>query len=297
MMKSGNKSVNARPSVRYDSENITFREQVFNRIIEEAHKLNPNDPKRVKIRKLAFRYESCGTKYLVFKCDDCEKSFTGPNRCESRICPECSLKYTYRVREKQIDLIKLLTPTKRKRLMFLTVTKKVKNKTFPTEKDYKSLFKAFRKLINKFYPKKYGCGGFAVIEIGDGYNIHIHAIVYGYFIPQSKISKEWEKITKDSKVVDIRETRSPIKYLNYLLKYIHKPPKSNDPKFVADYLISLMGVRRIHTYGIFYNYPLLKKKPYPCYYCSGKLELHKITNEFELSKDVIKFSDLNKIIN
>ena len=261
-------------------DEIPHRELVSMKLHEYAtgyrqkYELTWNDyflKKADKLDRQAVRYRYCGYEYVTLQCLDCGQPYLGASRCESRLCSHCSRKNGARVRSRQLTLVKRLRQDGTHRLAFLTLTKKVNPERPPNEFDIKAVTKAARKLINRYYPKKHGCGAFAVIEIGECNNIHIHALVYGPFIPQRSISKRWLKLTGDSQVVDIRAVRSPLKCVNYLLKYIGKPPHYSSPERYAEYIDSITGVRRIHTYGIFYNYPLMRKNACPCHFCGGKL--------------------------
>jgi hypothetical protein len=113
-----------------------------------------------------------------------------------------------------------------------------------------------------------------VFEEGDNDNLHIHALIYGHYIPHKVISKRWLELTGDSFVIDIRTVRSPRKGIGYLLKYVTKPKKTNNPLDQAHYLNLLIGIRRIHTYGVFYNrFRLRPTTGCPCPLCGGKLGL------------------------
>ena len=69
---------------------------------------------------------------------------------------------------------------------------------------------------------------------------------------------------------------SPRKSLNYLLKYIGKPCEFDEPRDYAIYLAALQRVRRIHTYGVFYNWsPPDEKEPCVCSQCGAGLEFDK----------------------
>lgn len=281
------------------SEEEKERHVVANAIMVRAHSYRDlagraSGKKCVHLRKQAFRYRDCGMHYVYLSCSDCKQAYLGPFRCELRICSTCARKYANRIRQKQSALIKELTPRHGRRLMFLTATKKTKGSSIPTNAELKLAFKEFRKLVNKLYPGKSGCGAFASLEIGKGNNVHIHAIVYGYFVPQKKISELWLEITNDSQVVFITEVRSPIKCLNYLLKYISKPPEFDTPDEMAAYLDSIAGLRRIHTYGVFYNYPFGKKETFLCQLCGSRLEYKRITCELdpEFPANAIYFSKL-----
>lgn len=264
-----------------DSSEISRREKVFRELKRYANdyrkkfKLTENnyfEKKAAKLERQALRFRYCGYEYVVLKCRDCDKPYLGASRCESRLCKKCSRKHGARVRKRQIRIVKGLNVGHGYGLAFLTLTKKVDPLRPPNEFDIRNVSTCARKLIKKLYPKKYGCGAFATIEIGENNNIHMHLLVFGPYIAQRKISDLWLKITGDSPVVFIKGVRSPIKCVNYLLKYISKPPEYRDPQKYAQYIDSITGVRRIHTYGVFYNCPLMKKESCPCVFCGGKLK-------------------------
>ena len=219
----------------------------------------------------ARRLKNCRSKHRILMCKSCGQRYITPSRCEIRICDYCSKKYAMRFRSKLMDFIKNISIKNGKTFMFLTLTMR----TSPNQKlsaiVLRKLFKDARKLINKLYPKKNDCGAFAVLELGKHNNPHIHALVFGHYIPQADISKLWHKITGDSKIVDIRRVKNGKHSANYLTKYIFKPIHSDRTKELAKYLDLITGVRRIHTYGIFYGTFTLKKDPFPCPLCNGCL--------------------------
>lgn len=255
----------------------TFRQQVANYLRQRADSYpiwhSPNRIELLKrsarLHRQADRYESCGMEYTIIACGACGQVIIGQRRCESRICESCAGKYGAKVRHRQLEIAKSLKITKKMRLMFLTLTKKTTPGFTPQTSDVKQVFNHARKLINKLWPKKQGCGAFAVIEIGKGNNIHIHILVYGFYIPQKTISDRWLKITKDSPIVWIKQVDSARKYVGYLLKYVTKPQNTDDPKDLAYFLDLMIGVRRIRTYGIFYNCGLVPRISSGCPICGG----------------------------
>ncbi|MEZ5360253.1 MAG: hypothetical protein R3F48_15655 [Candidatus Zixiibacteriota bacterium] len=264
---------------RYSSiEKAEFRGNVALQIKEIANgymnirefNYRPLLHRAAKLYRQADRYAGCGTEYVVLGCGGCGSALIGPKRCESRICEDCARKYAARVRRRQIEIVKALSNKGKRRLMFLTLTKKTRPGFTPQSSDIRQIINDARKLFNNFWPRKNGCGAFAVVEIGGHQNIHIHALVYGFFVPQPQISALWQKITGDSFVVHIEQVRQPKRYIGYLLKYITKPPHSQDPKELANHIDLMMGVRRIRTYGIFYNCSLLCRESCPCPFCGGK---------------------------
>ena len=248
-----------------------------------------------KLKTHGFRYRHCSYQYIQLKCNGCSQVYKGPARCESRICPQCARKYASKVFNKQKLVSYQLRKTKTKRLMFLTLTLN----TDSSKELHKSLFKranvCTRKLINKLYPRKDGCGGFSVVEVGKKNNIHIHALVYGTFYSQREISTLWENITKDSFVVFIKAVWSPKKCLWYLLKYINKPPEFGSPEKMAEYIDALMGVRRIHTYGVFYNFKFLKNRNFYCYFCGASLGFLGLNGGMGLAPNSMTFEKAREI--
>jgi hypothetical protein len=236
------------------------------------------DRKHLSMRRQADRFESCGLQYAVVRCWECKGPLVGPKRCEVRICASCAGKFAAIVRTRIMEIARELTPKNGKRLAFLTLTKKTCAIDRPSTNEIRQLFRCARKLINEFWPKKIGGGGFATLEVGGNDNLHIHAVIYGHFVPQETISKRWLELTGDSPVVHIRSVRNARKEIGYLLKYVTKPKKTDNPVDLANYLYLLFGIRRIHTYGVFYNrFRIRPSTGCPCPRCGGKLVLHDFT--------------------
>jgi len=275
------------------------RDKVYDEIIRRTKvdkQFNDNGMTEVgmKLIKHADRFQICGLPVITFKCKDCAKIYFGFGRCESRICPECAAKYANRIRRRQSKIIKDLSPTKYKKHCFLTVTRKSSSKEI-TRNDIIETFNAFKKLMAKFYPKNRGCGGFAVIEIGKNNNLHIHAIVYGYYIPQNTLSNQWLRYTGDSSVVFIKMIHNTRQCLNYLLKYLSKPPSFDNPDRLVSYLIAITGTRRVRTFGVFYNYKLIERISFECIHCGGDIKFGKIITKFDINEEMISFADAFKI--
>jgi predicted nucleic acid-binding Zn ribbon protein len=133
---------------------------------------------------------------------------------------------------------------------------------------YERTFKAFRSLVNYCFPKSKGCGALAVLEPQKSLSPHIHAIVYGPYVPQEILSCAWRALTGDSYVVDIRQIRSVSDAQEYVFKYISKPPsnleRAND---VAVYVAVTRGFRRLHSFGIWYNIGRIEPHSVGCPVC------------------------------
>lgn len=125
------------------------------------------------------------------------------------------------------------------------------------------------------YRKFRGCGYLATVEVGqNNNNLHCHALVYAPYISQIKLANFWRKITGDSYIVDIRPIKDVKHAVNYVAKYIVKPPGNDSFVEVANYAVMIKGTRRIRTGGIFYNRLKkleLVKLDYCCPFCGGYL--------------------------
>lgn len=221
----------------------------------------------------AHKLEKCMQTGIVLRCDSCGKRVYVPVRCDLRICPDCARKHSRRLFKTYLPLIQRLTVETGNSytLKFLTLT--LVNTRELSSQSIKRFFKNVRKLIGEFFNKKIGAGALGVLEIGGNLNIHVHLLAYGPYILQSHLSERWRKITGGSFIVDIRRARGNHQgLLSYVLKYITKPCSFEDPRLYAHYLMALKGVRRIHTFGIFYNVGKAIKELIKCV-CKGRFWL------------------------
>ncbi len=120
--------------------------------------------------------------------------------------------------------------------------------------------------------------GIEVSPPGDGRGgmVHAHVLVFGHYWPQDDLAARWERITGDSRIVDVRavrltprrvaeiraEGRQPT-YRDFLaagvletLKYATKAPEAAGPdafRALAAIEYAYAGTRRIGSLGIFYG--------------------------------------------
>ncbi len=243
------------------------------------------------------RLSDCGRKYNAFRCtgDDYHehKEFIFPYRCELRICPRCSMKRGIEVRKQALEIIKQIDKSKVNKFALLTLTKKKSNTDAITPEEVRTFNKHVRKLINTLYPKKMNCGALAITEIGTSFNIHAHVLVYGPYIAQGVLSKEWLRITGDSFIVDVRTAHNQQKAVFYITKYILKVPAFPSNEKYAQFLIALKNVRRLHRYGTFYGVELGKRDPCRCFYCNNSIT-YKSKVDYTLIDNFRLFWELSK---
>lgn len=210
----------------------------------------------------ADKYKDCGRKGMVLKCSNSDCNYKGfiPFECDLRICPVCGRRFAERIFPKYQDIIKSKQshPARAYSLKFITLTQANKGKTQDAEQfhvEIKGCNKNVRRFMNKLFPKSSGSGGLSVLEVGRNFNVHAHILVYGRYYPQAYLSEIWGKINHgESYVVDVRRVKgSAESAFRYLTKYIKKPCKFDNPIDYAVYLKALKGIRRVHSFGIFYG--------------------------------------------
>jgi hypothetical protein len=119
------------------------------------------------------------------------------------------------------------------------------------------LYDSFRTLRATKFWKQRVKGGCAFIEVkysvaNGAWNVHLHAIVHGTYIPKHDLSATWHRITGDSYIVDIRSIEHEEKIAQYVTKYVSKP-FNNTFLALPDYLdtvtICMVGRRLCLTFG------------------------------------------------
>ena len=255
--------------------------------------LDPNDDYQFS-EKILHALEEQGMGYEAWKLKTCCQTgrvlTCGSHqvfvlvRCDLRICDSCCERHGKRIKHRYGQVLRDAVQHHYRykyNLKLLTLTKHNPAKTNDPEQlhySIKRFLKDVRKLINVVYPKKKGCGALAVLEVTKNFTIHCHIIVYGPYVPQDDLSDRWAKITGDSRIVDIRQVKGrPKRALSYLFKYITKPASFDEPQDYATYLAALRSVRRIHSFGIFFNFKITEEEPeaLSCPKCGKELHFDK----------------------
>lgn len=251
----------------------------------------------------ARRFAECGKRFFVLRCPNHDLRFNVPMYCGSRICERCAAAYSKGLRRRIENVLRPHLVKKPRGfglfMLTLTTTTDRHGPDGPTRKDIKRFYRESSEFLRLFY-NKYACrfsrsgkvvqvrvkkklkfrgaGYIAVTEFGGDNNmLHCHAVGFGPYIGQKKLSAAWLKITGDSSIVDIRAVRSVKDGVREVVKYIIKPPTGDSLTSIADYAWRIKGTRRLRSGGIFYNHPGLRKKksekqPLECPYCGGYLE-------------------------
>lgn len=135
------------------------------------------------------------------------------------LCPFCAARRATKQVQKNGDRIREVLENN-KNLIPVMITLTVKNGDDLTER-FEHIKKSFKKLQEKrrdalrgkteseFTKVQGSMFSYEVTNKGNGWHPHIHMVaLLDQYIDQSALSKEWESITKDSKIVDIRKISS-----------------------------------------------------------------------------------------
>lgn len=175
-----------------------------------------------------------------------------PLACHCRACPMCAAKRRRTLRKQFTERTKAMA---RPKLLTLTLV----HSSEPLRTQAAKAKEAFRRLRSHAVWKQQCSGGFWVLEIkpsknGEGFHVHIHAILDSVYIPQDWISKRWHKITGDSLIVDIRQI-SP-KRAAYLAKYVAKGSElTHDGEALWSYHEAFHRARDTNKFGVCQDSP------------------------------------------
>lgn len=137
-------------------------------------------------------------------CSHCGKTKTIWQACEDRFRCKCCRKAWIRDTKRRFMPVIDAMVASGGHIRFMTLT--VKNG--PSLPDVlKHLERSFRKLKQRTFWKRHVQGAIRVLEVTkgkDGWHVHYHVLFTGSYIPQDELANLWEKITGDSRVVDVR---------------------------------------------------------------------------------------------
>lgn len=199
-------------------------------------------------RILAF--SGCGAYAFVYQ------SITAPyeyrlagSTCRDKFCIPCAKQ---RSRVLSTNVLQALGDQP---VRFLTLTLRINDGPLSAQID--RLYSCFATLRNRAFWKKRVNGGCAFTEVKwsekhQGWNVHVHCMLHGLYLPKPDIWRAWHQITGDSMIVDIRLVHDHQSIGRYITKYVSKPLNNSflnrQPQF--DELIqALRGRRLCLTFG------------------------------------------------
>ena len=195
-------------------------------------------------------FSSCGFCAFVYRTVQPPHRFRlGGSSCRDRFCIPCAID---RSRCLATNVLKALQdkPTR-----FLTLT--LKQNTSSLADQLSRLYDCFQRLRSRSWWKHHVVGGCAFLEMkwsqrNDSWNVHLHCIVHGQYMPQREISSLWYKITGDSMIADVRFVHDPNRIGRYVTKYVSKPFNDtfvNRKPLLDEVITATRGRRLCLTFG------------------------------------------------
>lgn len=215
----------------------------------------------IRKRRVADAFESAGMPEMASHLRDCQEisrqciclecgeAFYIPDRCRQRTCPLCSYAES---KTRGAWIVRMLGAMKFPKLLTLTIVR--------TDRDPGDVIDYLRSCFNELRKEKFFekvKGGAYQIELkwrGDGWHIHLHAMLDCPYLPKQWIFTAWCKITGQSYAnIDIKAAKTEAEQV-YVAKYAAKAAdyEGDIPQVVAWYLAT-KGKRLFTTFGAWYN--------------------------------------------
>lgn len=198
-------------------------------------------------------YINCGQDTHVLECESCGHKHTVVYHCKLRFCAHCASAKLSFYMGRWMPYMETLDPVNVRTLML-----SIKN-CADLRWGVDRIRECFTKLRRQKYYKSRILGGLYGIEAKPGrdgkWNVHLHCIYYGEYIPRGKLSLHWKKITGDSWYVYVKQHRNARNALEYVLKYIGKGIDSEAAGWtgedLVEFVVALSDVRLTQAFGCF----------------------------------------------
>lgn len=195
-------------------------------------------------------FADCGSHaYVLRSVDEPGKYRVAGSICRNRWCSPCANSRARRIRTNVIGVIQNHTTR------FLTLTTAANGSSLQSRLNH--LYDSFKALRHTKLWKDGVTGGVAFLEVkhsnrtGD-WHPHLHCLIQGTWIDKREISKEWNRITGNSKIINISLIKNENHAGRYVTKYASKPLNSTlmETTTILDEAIVAMRKRRlVYTFG------------------------------------------------
>lgn len=195
-------------------------------------------------------FENCGATAFVFQSIKAPFDYrVGGSSCRDRFCVPCA-----RDRSRVLTT-NVLAALAGKPVRFLTLT--LKTNDGPLSGQIDRLYRCFTALRARAFWRKRVSGGCAFTEVkwsprSDGWNVHIHCLLHGLYIPKRDLWRAWWAITGDSMIVDVKLVRDQGIIGRYVTKYVAKPMSdtfANRQPQLDELIRAMVGRRLCITFG------------------------------------------------
>lgn len=198
----------------------------------------------------ALTLENCHTHYTVAVCSGCNSVQKFPNRCDLFFCPECQPRISSD-RKKAVEW--WTREVAQPKHVVLTV-KNVPNLTKQHVQEFRSWFTKLRR--TKF--ARNWVGGFYSLEVtneGEGWHLHLHALINAHWIDAFQLSEHWARVTNGfGRIVKVKDARGQ-NYLAEVTKYCVKGVQlaAWKPSDIVCFIDAFRGVRTFGVFGSLYG--------------------------------------------
>jgi hypothetical protein len=208
-----------------------------------------------KLFSKAKRYLECARYAHLYQCKGKEKhDLFSPIYCDLRFCPRCAPRQFARLIQKYEPVLKAVSAHKKPGFGMREITLTTRNTGSLTPAQIKQFNLDVKKTLKLLMSGVEGWGAIWCDEVGfNNTNLHAHVLLYGPFLPQTRLAGAWNEITGYEVVYITKARKSGAKALIHLLKYVSKPPAS-DPNQIGLLEVAFHGTRRVHALGLLYNF-------------------------------------------
>ncbi len=210
----------------------------------------------------ATRVGTCGD-FRVF-VDPHSHTRYGREQCEHRLCPRCARRRAKKQVAAWTDAAKRVPKRRGYRWRFVTLTLRVGSTqgrlfgfgpaTIDLQADVVRIKDCLARLRRRWRRTADGLAGFYNVEVGHkvtGRNVHLHVLVYSPWIDQADLAEEWEALTGDSRVVDVRAVRGGIHgAMKEVAKYITKLNLHRDVDELVAIHLAMKGKATGRAFGL-----------------------------------------------
>lgn len=207
------------------------------------------------------RFRDCGSKAWVYQHkSDASKLKVVGCCCRDRWCKPCAAQKSRTIASNLADrlagrVVRLITLT-------------LRSSDQPLSDQIDRLYRCFTNLRRSRLWRTRVTGGAAFFEVTVSattgrWHPHLHIVCEGKFLAQKALSRKWEEVTGDSKIVDVRFVRDCRKAAAYVAKYVAKPfPSSieSDLSRLIEAIAASKGRRTCMTFGSWRGWKLSEQK-------------------------------------
>ena len=207
----------------------------------------------------SYRLESCRTMPFFMVNKNTLKVRIASQSCNLRFCPLCQKSKRSNI---AANVKKWMKSEKHPKM--ITLTMKTTDEDLKIQLD--RLYKCFKQLRRLKLFKEKTTGGIWFFQVTQttnpkAFHPHLHIITAGDYIPHRQLSREWQRITGESFIVDLRAVKNIKKSADYVSRYATMPANLLYMEQMAQACLfyAIKGRRLCGTFGSAYKQKLTKK--------------------------------------